>query len=57
MDKKSIEDCIRYYQVQQLQQEGLSYSAIATALAIHRRTVVKYAAMSEWKIINLHIWR
>lgn len=47
MDKKTIGDWIMYHEVQRLQREGLSYSAIATALFINRRTVVKYAAMSE----------
>ncbi len=36
-----------YYEVQRLQIEGLSHSAIAILLAMNRRTVVKYAAMSE----------
>ena len=47
MDKKTIGDWIMYYEVQRLQREGLSYPSIATALAMNRRTVVKYAAMSE----------
>jgi transposase len=47
MDKKTIGDWIMYYEVQRLQLEGLSHSAIATILAMNRRTVVKYAAMSE----------
>ncbi len=47
MDKKTIGDWIMYYEVQRLQIEGLSHSAIATVLAMNRRTVVKYAAMSE----------
>lgn len=47
MEKKTIGDWIMYYDVQRLQQEGLSYPAIAKALAMNRRTVVKYAAMSE----------
>ena len=36
-----------YHEVQRLQLEGLSHSAIAAALVINRRTVVKYASMSE----------
>ena len=47
MDKKTIGDWIMYYEVQRLQREGLSYPAIAKAIAIKRRTVVKYLAMSE----------
>lgn len=47
MDKKTIGGWIMYYEVHRLQLEGLSYSAIATVLAINRRTVIKYAAMSE----------
>ena len=47
MDKKAIGDWIMYYEVQRLQLEGLSHSAIATVLAMNRRTVVKYAAMNE----------
>ena len=47
MDKKTIGDWIMYYEVQRLQQEGLSYPAIAKTLAMNRRTVVKYSAMSE----------
>ena len=47
MDKKTIGDWIMYYEVQRLQREGLSYPSIATALVMNRRTVVKYAAMSE----------
>lgn len=47
MDKKTIGGWIMYYEVQRLQLEGLSHSAIATVLAMNRRTVVKYAAMSE----------
>ena len=47
MDKKTIGDWIMYYEVQRLQRDGLSYPAIARTLAINRRTVVKYSAMSE----------
>src|SRR5665811_1354117 len=47
MDKKTIGDWIMYYEVQRLQREGLSYPSIAKALVMNRRTVVKYAAMSE----------
>ncbi len=36
-----------YHEVQRLQLEGLSHSAIAAFLVMNRRTVVKYAAMSE----------
>lgn len=36
-----------YYEVHRLHTQGLSHSAIAAALAINCRTVVKYAAMSE----------
>jgi transposase len=47
MDKKTIGDWIMYYEVQRLQRDGLSYPAIAKILAMNRRTVVKYSAMSE----------
>lgn len=47
MDKKTIGAWIMYHEVQRLLLEGLSHSAIATALAMNRRTVVKYATMSE----------
>ncbi len=47
MDKKTIGDWIMYYEVQRLRREGLSYPSIAKALVMNRRTVVKYAAMSE----------
>ncbi|MEJ7737157.1 MAG: IS21 family transposase [Chitinophagaceae bacterium] len=47
MDKKTMGDWIMYYEVQRLQLEGLSHLAIATALGMNRRTVDKYAAMSE----------
>lgn len=47
MDKKTIGAWIMYHEVQRLQLEGLSHSAIAILLAMNRRTVVKYAAMSE----------
>ena len=47
MDKKTIGDWIMYYEVQRLHREGLSYLAIAKALVMNRRTVVKYLAMSE----------
>src|SRR5215210_305699 len=47
MDKKTIGGWIMYYEIQRLQLEGLSHSAIASVLAVNRRTVVKYAAMSE----------
>jgi len=47
MDKKTIGDWIMYYEVQRLQRDGLSYPAIAKTLAMNRRTVVKYSAMSE----------
>jgi transposase len=47
MDKKTIGDWIMYYEVQRLHREGLSYPAIAKALVMNRRTVVKYSAMSE----------
>jgi transposase len=47
MDKKTIGDWIMYYEVQRLQREGLSYRAIAKALVMNRRTVIKYSAMSE----------
>ena len=36
-----------YYEVQRLQREGLSCQSIANALVMNRRTVAKYAAMSE----------
>ncbi len=47
MDKKTIGAWIMYHEVQRLLLEGLSHSAIATVLAMNRRTVVKYATMSE----------
>ena len=47
MDKKTIGAWIMYHEVQRLQLEGLSHSAIAIVLAMNRRTVVKYASMSE----------
>ena len=47
MDKKTIGDWIMYYEVQRLKREGLSYRAIANALVMNRRTVIKYSAMNE----------
>jgi len=47
MDKKTIGDWIMYYEVQRLQREGLSHSAIAKELVMNRRTVFKYSVMSE----------
>lgn len=47
MDNKTIGGWIMYYEVHRLQLEGLRHSAIAAVLALNRRTVVKYAAMSE----------
>ncbi|HCN84984.1 MAG TPA: IS21 family transposase [Sphingobacteriaceae bacterium] len=47
MDKKTIGDWIMYHEVQRLQREGQSCRAIAKALVLNRRTVVKYLAMSE----------
>ncbi|MEP7111220.1 MAG: IS21 family transposase [Ferruginibacter sp.] len=47
MDKKTIGDWIMYYEVQKLHRDGLSCRAIARALVLNRRTVVKYLAMSE----------
>ncbi len=47
MDKKTIGDWIMYYEIQRLQREGLSYRAIAKALVMNRRTVIKYSAMNE----------
>ncbi|MEO6000052.1 MAG: IS21 family transposase [Chitinophagaceae bacterium] len=47
MDKKTIGDWIMYYEIQRLQREGLSHSAIASLFVMNRRTVVKYSAMSE----------
>jgi len=47
MDTKTIGDWIMYYEVQRLHREGLSYPAIAKILVMNRRTVIKYAAMSE----------
>ena len=47
MDNKTIGDWIMYYEVQRLQLNGLSYSAIAKTLVMNRRTVMKYSAMSE----------
>jgi transposase len=47
MDKKTIGDWIMYYEVQRLQREGLSYRAIAEALVMNRRTVIKYSAMNQ----------
>ena len=35
-----------YYEVQRLKREGLSYRAIAEALVMNRRTVIKYSAMN-----------
>ena len=41
-----------YYQVQQLQRDGLSVLAIAEFLGMNRRTVAKYLAMSEAEFEN-----
>jgi len=47
MDKKTIGDWIMYYEVQRLIREGLSFTAIGKAFVIDRRTVKRYARMSE----------
>ena len=47
MEKKTIGDWIMYYEVQRLIREKLSFIAIGKALAIDRRTVKRYALMSE----------
>jgi len=47
MDTKTIGDWIMYYEVQRLHREGLSYRSITKALALNRRTVIKYLSLSE----------
>jgi len=47
MDKKTIGDWIMYHEVHRLLREGVSYSAIASLFVMNRRTVVKYAGMTE----------
>lgn len=47
MDKKAIGDWIMYHEVHRLLREGHSYSAIASLFVMNRRTVVKYAGMTE----------
>ena len=47
MDNKTMTVWMMYYQVQQLQRDGLSVLAIAEFLGMNRRTVAKYLAMSE----------
>lgn len=47
MDKKTIGDWIMYHEVHRLLREDLSFSAVAKELVMDRRTVVKYAGMSE----------
>ncbi len=47
MDKKLIGNWIMYHEVQRLSREGLSHTAIGKALAMDRRTVTRYARMSE----------
>jgi hypothetical protein len=46
MDNKTIGGWIMYYEVQRLLQDGLSHSAIADFLVMHRRTVLKYGGMT-----------
>ena len=36
-----------YYEVQRLHREGLSYRSITKALALNRRTVIKYLTLTE----------
>ena len=47
MDKKTIGNWIMYHEVQRLIREGLSHTAIGRALVLDRRTVTRYARMSE----------
>lgn len=47
MDKKTIGNWIMYHEVQRLIREGLSHAAIGRALVMDRRTVTRYARMSE----------
>jgi transposase len=47
MDKKTIGNWIMYHEVQRLIREGSSHSAIGRALVMDRRTVTRYARMSE----------
>lgn len=47
MDKKTIGDWIMYHEIKQLLRQGQSFSSVAQITGIDRRSVKKYASMSE----------
>jgi transposase len=47
MDQKTLGDWIMYYEVHRFLREGHSIASIASIILINRRTVVKYAGMTE----------
>jgi transposase len=47
MDKKTIGNWIMYYEVHRLLRDGLSFAAIGKELVMDRRTVKRYALMTE----------